>query len=139
MKKHVVCIEKNSSICFLIETLLKNKYTVVSVQNNYQAMAHIAAGSQIDCIILSIENSEDENIELLYHLGSSSLLQAIPVIVLSNSKSEELKSLCFESNVYAFFTKPFNPLELSKTIDETMKNTSQLQILYKKRNLFNLN
>ena len=139
MKKNVLCIEKNRSICFLIETLLKNKYRVLSVGNNLQAMERINSGIEIDTIIISIENCEDENAELLYHLSSSSLLRNIPVIVLSNSMYDEMKSSCLESNVHAFFTKPFNPIDLLEKIDQTMNVTCQSQILHKKRKAFNLN
>ena len=139
MKKNVLCIEKNRSICFLIETLLKDKYSVLSVENNYEAMESISSVKRIDIIILSIENSQDDNVELLYHLGSSSLLRNIPVIILSNTSYEELESVCLESNVHAFFTKPFNPLELSEKINQTILTTNESQILYKKRKIFNLN
>lgn len=139
MKKNVLCIERNRSICFLIETLLKNKYSVLSVENNLLAMECINSGVEIDTIIISVENAEDENAELLYHLGSSSLLQNIPVVVLSNSKYDELKSICLESNVHAYFTKPFNPIELAEKIDQTMLIDKQSQILHKKRKVFNLN
>lgn len=139
MKKNVLCIERNRSICFLVETLLKNRYTVLSVSNNLLAMERINSGIDIDTIILSIENPDDENAELLYHLGSSSLLRNIPVVVLSNSKYDDLKSICLESNVHAFFTKPFNPIELAEKIDQTMFIDKQSQILHKKRKVFNLN
>lgn len=139
MKKNVLCIERNKSICFLIETLLKDKYTVWSFENNYMAMERIGSGKVIDLIIVSIENAQDENVELLYHLGSSSLLRNIPVIILSNTIYEELKSFCLESNVHAFFTKPFNPLELSEKINQIILTTNESQILYKKRKIFNLN
>ena len=139
MKKNVLCIEKNRSICFLIETLLKDKYTVLTVGNNLLAMERINSGVDVDTIIISIEDAEDENAELLYHLGSSSLLRNIPIIVLSNSKYDDLKSICLESNVHAFFTKPFNPIELVEKIDQTMLVDKQSQILHKKRKVFNLN
>ena len=94
---------------------------------------------QTDLIIISVDNVQDENVELLYHMGSSSLLRGIPVIVLSNINYEELKSVCAETNIHAFFTKPFNPLELSEKINQTILPANESQILYKKRKIFNLN
>ena len=108
-------------------------------EDSYQAMKSISAEISIDLILLSIENVEDDNIELLYHLGSSSLLRNIPVIILSSKNYEELKDMCLESNVHSFFTKPFNPLELSEKINQTILTTNESQILYKKRKIFNLN
>lgn len=102
-------------------------------------MERIASGNTTDLIILSIENVQDENVEFLYHLGTSSLLRNIPVIILSNTNYEELKSVCLESNVHAFFAKPFNPLELIEKINQTILTTNESQILYKKRKIFNLN
>ena len=139
MKKNVLCIEKSRPICFLIETLLKDKYAVFSFENNYMAMERIVSQKTTDLIILSIENAQDENVELLYHLGSSSLLRDIPVVILSNANYEEVKSICLVSNVHAFFTKPFNPLELSEKINQTILTTSESQILFKKRKIFDLN
>ncbi|MEP7232977.1 MAG: response regulator [Ginsengibacter sp.] len=139
MKKSVLCIEKSKSICFVIETMLKGKYTVLTFDNNYMAMERISSEKSIDLIILSVENLQDENVELLYHLGSSSLLHDIPVIILSSSRYEEIEPICLESNVHAFFTKPFNPLELSEKINQTILTTGESQILYEKRKIFNLN
>ena len=139
MKKNVLCIEKNRPICFLIETLLNDKYAVFSYENNFLAMEEIASGKTIDLIILSVEDAQDENIEMLYHFSSSSILRNIPVIILSNTHYEELKPFCLESNVHAFFTKPFNPLELLAKINQTILTTNESQILYKKRKVFNLN
>lgn len=139
MKKNILCIERNRSIRFLIETLLKDKYAVLTVGDNLLAMERINSGVDVDAIILSIEDAEDENAELLYHLGSSSLLRNIPIIVLSNSKYDELKPICLESNVHAFFAKPFNPIELVEKIDQAMLVDKQSQILHKKRKVFNLN
>ncbi len=101
-------------------------------------MERIASGCQVDLVLLSIENAEDETSELLYHFESSSLLRYIPVIVLANN-NEEVRTLCFESNIQAFFTKPFNPLELSRAVDEILQAKNESQILYKKRKEFNLN
>ncbi|MEP6583201.1 MAG: response regulator [Ginsengibacter sp.] len=139
MKKNILCIERNKSICFLIETLLRGKYGVISCEDNYLAMEKIASGTTADLIILSVENADDENVELLYHLGTSSLLRNIPVIILSNTIYEDLKSVCFESNIHAFFTKPFNPLKLSEKINQIILTTNESQILFKKRKIFNLN
>ncbi len=139
MKKSVLCIEKSKSICFVIETMLKDKYSVLTFDNNYMAMERISSEKSTDLIILSIENLQDENVELLYHLGSSSLLRDIPVIILSSSRYEEIEPVCLESNVHAFFTKPFNPVVLSEKINQTILTTNESQILYKKRKIFNLN
>lgn len=102
-------------------------------------MRPITTEQSIDLILLSIESLEDDNIELLYHLGSSSMLRNIPVIILSSRKYDELKDVCLESNVHSFFTKPFNPLELSEKINQTISTTNESQILFKKRKIFNLN
>ncbi|MEO6639471.1 MAG: response regulator [Ginsengibacter sp.] len=139
MKRNILCIEKNRSICFLINTLFKEKYTVLTVSDNLLAMDQINSGTEIDTIIISLENSEDETVELLYHLGSSSLLRNIPIVVLSNSTYEELKSVCMKSNVHAFFTKPFNPIDLIEKINQTMLIDKHSQILHNKRKVFNLN
>lgn len=139
MKKNVLCIEKNKSICFVIKTLLKDNFHVQLFEDSYQAMKSISTERSIDLILLSIESVEDDNIELLYHLGSSSVLRNIPVIILSSKNYDELKDICLESNVHSFFAKPFNPLELSEKINQTISITNESQILYKKRKIFNLN
>ncbi|MEP7250998.1 MAG: response regulator [Ginsengibacter sp.] len=139
MKKNVLCIEKNKSICFVIKTLLKEKFNVQLFEDGYLAMKSISTERSIDLILLSIESVEDDNIELLYHLGSSSVLRNIPVIILSSKNYDELKDICLESNVHSFFTKPFNPLELSEKINQTILFANESQILYKKRKIFNLN
>jgi DNA-binding response OmpR family regulator len=71
-----------------------------------------------------------ENRDFIDHVQTS-CLYAKPVIVLSSNKTDsEAGELLTEAQVYHCFTKPFNPLELVRCINELMKS-APVQIINK--------
>jgi CheY-like chemotaxis protein len=55
--------------------------------------------------------------ELIEYLAASGMYGSIPVMVLSALDRKETQLKCKEFGVRQFFIKPFNPIELVKTVD----------------------
>ncbi|MBS1738500.1 MAG: response regulator [Bacteroidetes bacterium] len=138
MKKKVICIDRSNAICFLVKTVLKSNYQVLSEQNSMKAIELLHNNQQIDAIILSIDSETDEFNEIFHHISTSTFFSSTPVIILS--ESEELQKLAAKNqNVIAVFTKPFDPLELINLMNEQVLNNVETQILSRKRKFFHLN
>ncbi len=90
-----------------------------------------------DLIILNIPDASSENMELLEHIHSSSLLRNIPTVVISNSDDESLKNKSVELGASLFLTKPFDPVFLSNRVKELVRDKTEAH--KKKKSIFNLN
>ncbi|CAN5660232.1 N/A [soil metagenome] len=139
MTKKILLVEENQAISFLIETILEKKYTTRKVADSFFAMKELLSNRLFDLILISIDSSESDNFHLLKHIHSSSLLNNIPVIVLSNSTSTGFEIACRQLKIADYIRKPFDPLVLlKKATDITNKNTTEQQEQTRKKiTLFN--
>lgn len=136
MKKNILTIEDCQAVNFVITSVLKKEYDVTSVDNCMDAVQQLQADHQ-DLIILNIPDASSENMELLEHIHSSSLLQNIPTVVISNSDDESLKNKSVELGASLFLTKPFDPVFLSNRVKELVKDKTEAH--KNKKSFFNLN
>lgn len=139
MKRNVLCVERNSSLRFLLQTVLKKQGNVNCVSNAFEASDYLHRAEKTHCLVLSIESNSDENLALLRHVKTSSSLKHIPVIVLSGTDDEWVRSICQEFEVEAFFLKPFDPLALVRVIEDLPIEKGEMQIIMKKQKILNLN
>ncbi len=139
MTKKILLVEENQAISFLIETLLEKNYTTNKVSDSFFAMKELHSNKSFDLILISIDSSESDNFQLLKHIQSSSLLNNIPIMVISNATITGLEIACNQLNIAAYVRKPFDPLVLLQKADEiTRSNTNkQRQETRKKITLFN--
>jgi response regulator RpfG family c-di-GMP phosphodiesterase len=91
-----------------------------------------------DLIILNIPHSQSDNFELLEHISTSSVLNDICRVVISDSDDEQLKHKTVELGASLFIKKPFDPVFLSDKVRELIDmNESPLD--KKRRFSFNMN
>lgn len=138
MKKNVLLVE-NKAISFVLKTTLEKKYTVTSVENSFLAMQTLLSDKHFDLLILSMDDKESENYEFLQHVSTSSMLNNIPVVLLSNSTDDSFKLSCEEMGVVKFMEKPFDPVVLQEVVHNLTSAGENGQIIQKKRTIFNLN
>ncbi len=136
MKKNILTIEDCRAVNFVIKSVLKKDYDVTAVNNCMDAVQQMQADHQ-DLIILNIPDASSENMELLEHIHSSSLLKNIPTVVISNSDDESLKNKSVELGASLFLTKPFDPVFLSNRVKELVRDKTEAH--KKKKSIFNLN
>jgi CheY-like chemotaxis protein len=137
MKKNILTVDENKAMNFLLETVLLKRYTLTAAQNSFSAMKVLSLRRDFELIIISINELESENFELLQHISSSTMLKHIPVVVLSNSDDEKLKQLCKQQNVVGFLKKPFDPISLVEKIDAALLSDEEPG--FAKKKIFNLN
>lgn len=125
MKKQILAIDDSKAIRFLLQTVLGKEYTVVTVPDGYSAMYYLSHRAQPDLIIADPQLPDMENWELIQQLSSSCLYGDIPVLVLSGLDSKETELKCLEHGVEKYFMKPFNPVDLMKTISEMVKSRTR--------------
>lgn len=126
----ILSINGNRSMNILLQTVLAKRHKLILVSDAFQAMYQLKHYPNIDLIIVDMDYQTQENRDFIDHVQTS-CLYAKPVIVLSSNKTDsEAGELLTEAQVYHCFTKPFNPLELVRCINELMKS-APVQIINK--------
>ncbi len=117
MKKDILVIEGSKAIRFLLHTILKKHYNVVSVADGMSAMFYLRNSASPHMIIMDPDISDMPDWELVKQLSLNSFYQRIPVIAVSSGDMEHTASQAIKYGVIETFTKPFNPSILVETID----------------------
>jgi CheY-like chemotaxis protein len=127
MEKQILVIDDSKAIRFLLQTVLSNQYNVVSAADGFSGMYWLSKRNRPELIIIDPLMQGIKHWDIIDQLKSSGLHGDIPVIVLSSLGYEETKEKCQELGVEAFFSKPFNPLEIVKTIKEILSKKKVLE------------
>ncbi len=117
MKSKILAIDESKAIRFLLQTVLGQKYQVITASDGCSALYWLSKRNLPDVIIVDPQLPDMKNWELLEHLKSSGLYGHIPVIVLSSLDVKETADKCAELGVQYFYQQPFNPIDLEKSIE----------------------
>jgi DNA-binding response OmpR family regulator len=120
MKKEILVVDSNKSIRFLLHTILRKHYKVISVPDGVSAMYYLRTHKSPDLIIMNPDLADFPEWELVSYLSSSHLYSSVPVMVISSRNEEETRSLAVQFDVVKHFVKPFNPLELLEAVDHVL-------------------
>src|SRR5690606_13158236 len=106
MKKSILTVENCNALSYVLSSVLSKDYSVTNVETPVDAVDLLREEDRKDLIILDIDQDAD-SMQLLNHLSSSSVLNKIPTVVISNSDDPALKNKTVELGVSLFLTKPF--------------------------------
>ena len=115
MKKQVLVIDSSKAIRFLLQTVLGDHCRVIA-SDVFSGMFWLSKNLP-DLIIVDPFVDGVYQWDLVEQLTSSGLYGDIPVMVLSSLTMEETRQKCEELGVSNFFLKPFNPLDLLKSVN----------------------
>ena len=117
MKKKILAIDDSKAIRFLLQTVFSKNYEVVTAADGYSAVNWLTRRNLPDLIIADPNLPDMKAWELIEYLAASGMYGNIPVMVLSAFDKKETQQRCKELGVQQYFLKPFNPLDLVKTVD----------------------
>ena len=117
MKKQVLVIDSSKAIRFLLQTVLGDHCRVIAASDVFSGMFWLSKKNLPDLIIVDPYVDGVYQWDLVEQLTSSGLYGDIPVMVLSSLSMEETRVKCDELGVSNFFLKPFNPLDLLKSVN----------------------
>jgi len=122
MKKEILAVDDSKAIRFLLQTVLSKDYQIITVPDGCSAMYWLSKKRFPDLIIADPQLPDMEDWELIQQLSSSGIYGTIPVLVLSGLEKSETELKCSEFGISNYFFKPFNPVELVRSIKEVMEN-----------------
>jgi CheY-like chemotaxis protein len=122
-KKQILAIDESKAMRFLLQTVLGQRYNVITASDATSALYWLSKKNLPDAIIADPVMSDMQNWELIEHLKTSGLYGNIPIIVLSSLNKSETENKCKLLGVNDYFQQPFNPEALELAIDKILRNT----------------
>jgi CheY-like chemotaxis protein len=114
MARKILSINGNRSMNYLLKTITRDAYNLITVSDALQAMRVIKTEKEIECVLIDVDYHTEQNLEFIQHLQNSFLYQC-PIIILASNREMNEEIL---SNGQNLFFKPFNPLDLKQSIDK---------------------
>src|SRR5580698_4101721 len=121
MTKKILLVDDDPGVHLVIVPILsKAGHLVISAKNGEQAL-HLALNERPDLIILDVIMPGIKGRDLCKKIKAYDVLKDIPVIFLTAKDSEDDVKAELEAGAIAHLTKPVNPTDLLKTIDEIIR------------------
>ncbi len=117
MNKQVLSINGNAAMNYILKTGFSDKYNVITVANVYEALCELKRNEKIEMVLVDVDYQTEECVDFVEHINSSTMYSC-PVIILGSSQNRGIaKKLRDIKDVRELFIKPFDPVNLSKSID----------------------
>ncbi len=117
MKKKILAIDDSKAIRFLLQTVLGKEYEVITAPDGCSAMYWLSNKNIPDLIICDPQLPDMKDWELIEELSNSIIYRNIPLIVISSLDKNITHIKCETLGVADHYTKPFNPVTLSESIN----------------------
>ncbi|MBC6490329.1 response regulator [Flavihumibacter stibioxidans] len=117
MKRKILIVTESKAIRFLLQTVLQDNFTAITASEASDAMFWLAKSEMPDAIVIDPNLPDTEPWELVEYFKTSGLYKHIPMVVISSKPEEEIASYCTHFGVEAAYHKPFNPVDLKKTLE----------------------
>ena len=118
--KKVLVVEDDSPLCWLLETIMRDKYEVTVVNNGLDAWSLLSERNIPDVIISDLSMPGLDGIELLENLSESGLFRNIPVIILSGDEEPAKRKRCLGLGAFGYVIKPFEPRLLLEEVSNAL-------------------
>lgn len=119
MKKKILVLDDEVSICLLLENFLSKNYEVVSLNNGLDALLWL--DNNIPALIISdIQMETMDGYEFLTNLRQRGFTKHTPCIMLSGKSESKERIKCYKLGAQDYLTKPFNPEELEELVKKNL-------------------
>ena len=119
MKKKILIVDDEISICLLLENFLSKEYDVVSIHDGSDALDWLE-GNLPDLIISDIEMTNMDGHEFLTKVRERGFTKHTPFIMLSAKSESNERIKCYKLGAQDYLTKPFNPDELEELVRKNL-------------------
>ncbi len=119
MKKKILVVDDETTICLLLENFLSPDYDVVTINNGEEALAWLETNLP-DLIISDIQMSQMDGFEFLVKVRQAGFTKHTPFIMLSARAESKERIKCYQLGAQDYLTKPFNPEELEELVKKNL-------------------
>lgn len=111
---HVLVIDDNKDILFIIESMLKLKGYTVSTKENGQNLKDLIFALSPNIILMDMLLKDGDGRQICQNLKADNGLASIPIVMLS--AHPDAKKECLASGANYFLEKPFDMEDLYKAV-----------------------
>ncbi len=119
MKKKILVVDDDISICLLLENYLSQDYEVITMQNGLEALLWLEEHLP-DLIISDIQMTEIDGFEFLSKVRKRGFTKHTPFVMLSAKAGSKERIKCYQLGAQDYLTKPFNPEELEEVVKKNL-------------------
>ncbi len=119
MKKKILVVDDEMSICRLLENFLSQDYDVIAISNGEEALLWLE-GNLPDLIISDIQMTNIDGFEFLTKVRQRGFTKHTPFIMLSARAESKERIKCYRLGAQDYLTKPFNPEELEEVVKKNL-------------------
>ena len=119
MKKKILVVDDEQSICMLLQNFLSKDYEVVTLNDPAQALQWLE-DSIPDLVISDIQMPNMDGYEFLKKVRQRGFTKHTPVIMLSGKPESNERIKCYKLGAQDYITKPFNPEELEMLVKKNI-------------------
>lgn len=119
MKKKILVVDDEISICLLLENFLSQDYDVVTLNNGSDALEWLE-GNLPDLILSDIQMPEMDGYEFLENVRKRGFTKHTPIIMLSARAESKERIKSYKLGAQDYLTKPFNPEELEELVKKNL-------------------
>ena len=119
MRKKILVVDDEMTICLLLENFLSEEYDVISFNNGINALEWLE-GNLPDLIISDIEMPNMDGYEFLVQVRDRGFTKHTPIIMLSAKSESKERIKCYKLGAQDYLTKPFNPEELEELVKKNL-------------------
>jgi DNA-binding response OmpR family regulator len=119
MKKKILAVDDELSICLLLENFLSQNYEIVTINESLEALKWLEDNIP-DLIISDIHMPNMDGFEFLTKLRERGFTKHTPVIMLSGRSESKERIKCYKLGAQDYLTKPFNPEELEELVKKNL-------------------
>lgn len=116
MKKVLLIVDDEPSICLILEHYFATDYEVVIKANGLEAMHWLGQGNAPDAIVADYSMPVMDGADFIKQVRASSRHRDVGLIILSGQDSTSNKIKCLKLGADDYLVKPFNPEELGLRI-----------------------
>ena len=119
MKKKILILDDEISICLLLKNFLSQDYDVTTIQEGHAALEWLE-GHLPDLIISDIQMAKMDGYEFLTKVRHRGYTKHTPFIMLSAKAESKERIKCYKLGAQDYLTKPFNPDELEELVKKNL-------------------
>jgi len=119
MKKNILVVDDEVSICLLLDNFLSADYEVVTKTNATEAYEWLETNLP-DLIICDLQMPGMDGYTFLQKVRDRGFTRHTPFIMLSAKAESKERIRCYKLGAQDYLTKPFNPEELEELVKKNL-------------------
>lgn len=119
MKKKILVVDDEITICLLLENFLSIDYDVITINSGEEALIWLESNLP-DLIISDIQMSKMDGYGFLKNVRQRGFTKHTPFIMLSARAESKERIKCYQLGAQDYLTKPFNPEELEELVKKNL-------------------